>query len=620
MTESAGWAAVRPILPRDEYFRAPIPSQRLMALTQPHIQAARASIARWFDRGVLLAVLLAAGVALSFNEADPDLWGHVQYGRDALTHGLSPTTTYSYIAQGYPWINHEILAELVLAAANDACGGTGLLVLKWLLGIGVVALMILRAWKQRTGLLATATVALLAAVGLANHWTLRPQLFSYVSFTLLLVLLSWCFEGWEGTWQLRWRWRRPGTLDESAPLTCSPERLRFLWLVPILMMLWANAHGGFLAGYCVFVAYLGLRSIEAIGRKGKAAGGLVTRFAIMAAAAGLATFINPYSFQFHTWLYHDLKVPRPEILEWRPPDFTDPADLPFVMLMVLGIFALVASRRQRDFTKLVILGLILWQSLTHLRHVAFFAIAVGLWLPPHVDSALERIGVTKPGASMFDSIGPGVRWASAVALLVAYVVCGGHLYLQLRQLRVDGERYPVAAFAYIGREGLTGRMFVTFNWAQYALAAFGPRHPGEAGILVHVDGRCRTSYSQQMLDEHFDFLMGPVPASMRYRGPESGPVDRERALSHGNPDLILINRNQLPSVEVMERSRRDWTLLYQDSLTQLWGRMSRYGDPASADFIPAERRIIGDEPQRGYAAWPALPKYQPAGRQSPAWQ
>ena len=587
-----------------------------MVLTQPHLSAVSADTARWFDRGVLLAIVLAASVALSFNEADPDLWGHIQYGRDALTSGLPATTTYSYIAEDYPWINHEILAELALAIANDTFGGTGLLLLKAAFGVGVLAMMIWSAVKQRTGLLATAVVVLLAAMGLSNHWTLRPQLFSYVSFTLLLALLSWCFEGWEGTWQLRWPWRKPGTLDESQPLVYSSFRMRFLWLVPILMMLWANAHGGFLAGYCVFVAYLGLRSVEAFCRRGWDAAALVRRFALMAIAAGLATFINPYSFRFHIWLYHDLAVPRPEILEWRAPDFMDPADLPFALLIGLAVVAVAASRRQRDFTQLVILSLILWQSLVHLRHVAFFAIAVGLWLSPHVDSALQRVKVAKPGASMFDSIGMGARWASAVGLAVAYLACGTQLFWQLRELRVDRESYPVSAFQYIGREGLTGRMFVTFNWAQYSLAAFGPRQPGGEGLLVHVDGRCRTSYSQQMLDEHFDFLMGPVPPEMRYRGPDSGPVDRQLALSHGNPDLVLINRNQLPSVEVMQQNRDQWTLLYQDSLVQLWGRMSKYGDPQSPAFIPAERRVLGDEPQRGYVSWPALPKYQPRRSQS----
>ncbi|MEX2173700.1 MAG: hypothetical protein WD872_05015 [Pirellulaceae bacterium] len=590
-----------------------------MVLTQPHVPAARADIARWFDRGVLLAVVLAASVALSYNVADPDLWGHVQYGRDALHSGLPATTTYSYIAEGYPWINHEILAELALAVANDSLGGTGLLLLKALLGVVVLGLILWSAARQRTGLLATAVVALLAALGLSNHWTLRPQLFSYVSFTLLLTLLSWCFEGWEGSWQLRWPWRKPGTLDESQPLVYSSARMRCLWLVPILMMLWSNAHGGFLAGYCVFVAYLGLRSVEAFCRHGWDAGGLVRRFALMAIAAGLATFINPYSFEFHVWLYHDLAVPRPEILEWRAPDFTSPADVPLAMLIGVAVLGLAASRRQRDFTQLVIVSLILWQSLVHLRHVAFFAIAVGLWLPPHVDSALQRVGVTKPGASMFDSIGPGVRWASAVGLAIAYLLCGGQLFWHLHELRVDRESYPVSAFQYIGREGLTGRMFVTFNWAQYALAAFGPRHPGGEGLLVHVDGRCRTSYSQQMLDEHFDFLMGEVPADRRYRGPDSGPVDRQRVLNHGSPDLVLINRNQLPSVQVMEQNRRDWSLLYQDGLVQLWGRMTRYGNPDSPDYIPAERRMLGDEPQRGYVSWPAIPPYQPRGRQSLTW-
>jgi hypothetical protein len=119
-----------------------------------------------------------------------------------------------------------------------------------------------------------------------------------------------------------------------------------------------------------------------------------------------------------------------------------------------------------------------------------------------------------------------------------------------------------------------------------------------------------------MLDEHFDFLMGPVPASMRYRGPDSGPVDRQRALTNGNPDLVLINRNQLPSVEVMQQHRDEWSLLYQDSLVQLWGRMARYGDPSSPDFIPEQRRVLSDEPQRGYVSWPALPSYRPRGRQS----
>src|SRR4051794_32477594 len=145
--------------------------------------------ATWIDRGLVVAVLLSAATALSLNVADPDLWGHIQYGRDALKHGLPATTTYSYIAEGYPWINHEIVAEYALAVVNDVGGGPGLLITKCLLGIAVIGGMMWHARRQGVGLVAMCSLALLVAVTLGNHWSLRPQLASYVSFALLLALL-----------------------------------------------------------------------------------------------------------------------------------------------------------------------------------------------------------------------------------------------------------------------------------------------------------------------------------------------------------------------------------------------------------------------------------------------
>jgi len=75
----------------------------------------------WFDVAILSATLLTCAVALSPSIADPELWGHVQYGRDVLRDGLPAETTYSFTAEGYRWINHENLAELVLALGMDGC-------------------------------------------------------------------------------------------------------------------------------------------------------------------------------------------------------------------------------------------------------------------------------------------------------------------------------------------------------------------------------------------------------------------------------------------------------------------------------------------------------------------
>src|ERR1043165_6720516 len=122
------------------------------------------NLSPWLARGVVVAVGLACAVALSLNVADPDLWGHVQYGRDALAHGLPLTTTYSYVAEGYPWFNHEILAEYALAIVNDWLGGPGLLIGKCLLGLGVIGAIFLRVQRQGASLIAACSLTLLVAI------------------------------------------------------------------------------------------------------------------------------------------------------------------------------------------------------------------------------------------------------------------------------------------------------------------------------------------------------------------------------------------------------------------------------------------------------------------------
>lgn len=603
--------------------------------------SANVDVGAWLDRGMIVAVVVASAVALSLNVADPDLWGHVQYGRDALAQGLPATTTYSYVARGYPWINHEILAEYAMAAIVDALGPSGLLLSKCLLGVAIVGTILGRARRQGAGLIAACSLALLVAIALGNHWSLRPQIASYVCFALLLALLSYCFAGWEGQWRLSlrplsvWLSRIPSlalrvsdgqAAADSQNLTYSVPRLKLLWLGVPLFAVWTNAHGGFLAGLAVFLAYLFFRGCEAYSYKGRQADGLLVRFGLMGAAAVLATGLNPYGLRFHGWLYHDLKVPRPEIVEWRAPELFNAQFLPFWLLLAAAVLALALTRRSRDLTQVAILGLILWQALTHHRHIAFFAIACGWWLPLHWDSLLTRLGIGQrvrseeeekfgwapPESTSFSAgFSPRMQQAFALLLVIAICISAGQLAWRLTTLKVERDIFPVAAFDYIGRRGLTGKMVCTFNWAQYALAAFGPREPGQRGILVHVDGRYRTSYSQEMMDAHFDFLIGNVGPDQRYRDPQSGPFDPTKVLAVGRPDLVLISRQQEPSVEVMRAHASDWVLLYQDGLAQLWGRSSRYDDPQSAYYVPPKEREVGESAQQGWVRWPALPNYAP---------
>ena len=83
----------------------------------------------WLSVFVMFGLLI-----MSRSKADPDLWGHVTYGKEVIRDGyLHPATTWSYAVDDFRWVNHENIAELMLAAADNCAGQTGLLFLKSLL-------------------------------------------------------------------------------------------------------------------------------------------------------------------------------------------------------------------------------------------------------------------------------------------------------------------------------------------------------------------------------------------------------------------------------------------------------------------------------------------------------
>lgn len=555
-------------------------------------------IVTWLTWGT---VLLGTAAALSVNVADPDLWGHVRYGQDMLAEGLAQTTTYSYSAQGYRWINHEILAELSLACAANWGGGVGLMLMKTAIGLVIMGLLLARSLRQGNDFLSTTIPLFLMAATLGNYFCLRPQLGSYLFFTLELALLEWCLEGWGQEFSAS---QVPAGF---SPLGFVRKRLKYLWLGPVIFCLWTNTHGGFLAGLAVWTAILGLRSIEAWLKIGRASDGLILRLGLIVVACILVPVLNPYGAEFLTWLYDDLKVPRPEIVEWRPPRLDDATNLPALALLVLTVVCLLQSKR-KDWTQITVLGLILWQAFSHDRHVPFFALAAGFWIPRYLQEAKNRW--MKSAEEPLPSA--AIQWGTAAGLLVAAGVLTTYLGGKVAAVQVERDVYPVQAAEFITQNHLHGRMVVAFNWAQFALAAWGQPDADGHKIEVDVDGRCRTAYSQAMLDHHLDFLLGESSAKERYRDPESGPFAPELVLEQGAPDLVLISRGQPHASQVMQSHSDKWTLLYRDSIAEVWGFSAKYDDPNSPDYLAVSKRQLKEVQQVGYSPWPAFPATQNA--------
>jgi hypothetical protein len=175
---------------------------------------------------------------------------------------------------------------------------------------------------------------------------------------------------------------------------------------------------------------------------------------------------------------------------------------------------------------------------------------------------------------------------------------------RLSDLPVLRSQYPVDAIQYMVDHRLGGKVVVAFNWAQYALAAMAP------DVTVGFDGRFDTCYPQEAIDVHFDFLLGDVTGP-RERRPDAGPIDGARALDYHQPDMVLLERRYEHCVKVMHaaaaQENSDWSLLYSDAVAELWGRRSRYDDPASPHFLPPAARRFNVPLLEAEFQWPAMP-------------
>jgi hypothetical protein len=511
-----------------------------------------------------VAALAIAAALLARNEVDADLWGHVKYGEALLrTHVLPSVDPYSYTAGTHPWINHEIVAEAVLAWVARF-GGGAIVAWKTVLGLATLAIVAHLGSRGTRGRGSWLFVGVPAVVVMALGWAPRPQVLGYFFFAILLMLLE----------------------TRSLPR---------IGLALPLFSIWANVHGGFLFGLAIFGLAIAVRLVARVRTGGP---GWV-REAGLTAALGVGAFVapmaNPYGFGLYRGIVEELGIPRLQIREWGPLSWTV-LEFPSMNILVLGVVGVLIGRwRLVSIERRVLLIAMLIQAQLHLRHTVFLAIAAVAWLP----GDLEALMPLRWRRLLSDAVGGWRRWGlRAVAAAIAGVALL-LLVARLEGIRVHRRAYPVDAFGFISSRGLEGRMVVPFNWGQYVLFAFHPR------ILVSFDGRYGTVYPAAILDMNFDLWFPPDP-ELRSRPSRQIAYDPARILEVGRPDLVLVDRRNKQGEAVLA-SRGDWTLLYQDLLSQIYGRTATYDVPGAPRYLPPEARVRLETPLEGWAWWPGVP-------------
>jgi hypothetical protein len=499
------------------------------------IQNTRFSLKRTFNInnlwniGTTFLAFSIITILLSRTVADPDLWGHLRFGLDTLQAGtIIQADPYSYLTIGQRWINHEWLAEVLFALAWKAAGALGLILLKMIVGFLMYATLY---WYLRTLQLkhfqAMILVLLLGIPLISFLDAVRPQMFTYLFFALILLIIRQAELG-------KYRW---------------------LWAAPPLMILWANLHGGFLAGLGLLFLWAALHLAVHLH---------AWKQIIPPTLAGiLAILINPYGLDLLTFLFRTATVQRPEIIDWQPLKLVSFYGLIYLLVLMVSIYWLAFSNKPRRPLLLILFGITVLLPWIAARHLPLFYIASLVFISEHAGSAWSK------AKSQMERVQPFPAWIASLPIVMAAALL--ILVFTLKPPRIQIiEDYPIAAVVLLNQSGVSGNLVTEYNWGEYIIWHLGPQ------IKVSMDGRRETIYSNAIYQQNLSFRYGfnDWDALLRQNWTDMALVGKH------NPDYNLLSL--MPG----------WLKIYEDSSSALFvnQRSTLVGSlrKAVADFAPPE--------------------------------
>ena len=410
-------------------------------------------------------------------------------------------------------------------------GAAALQLLKYFMGLATMGLIFMTALRRGADFYSAMWV-LFAISGILDfgYSPVRAQIFTYFFFALSLYLL------------------------ETARIT---KQWKLLWCMIPIQILWCNLHGGFLVGLGLIGFYI---IGEALSRKP------FIPFAFVLVFSSLATLINPYGIEYWTFFIRSLPMPRPELVEWfsvyAAYKYGMLGNFAFIYIIFTIIFLLLLLlwRKPRELTPYIALGLTIFLGLKQQRHICFFLLLAGAYMPVWLAAFLE---VMKSEAVIQRTL-KRIGWKTATLIgiffaliMIVKITSQNPLSLTLpsqpNQDKKFSSYYPLGAINYIKERALSGNLLTEFSWGEYLMWALYPQ------CRVSLDGRYEQVYPESISKEYFDFIF--------YRGNWQGFLNKYP------PDMILIQGSS--KLYAALKKEPGWKQEYYDAGAALFLRQQR---------------------------------------------
>jgi len=492
---------------------------------------------------------IAAFVATLARPNNPDTLWHMAVGRWILAHGAIPDigrfyySTTAGFGYDYAW-----LSQVVLFGAWRWLGGAGIAILNSVVA-GCIFYFLYKVLERNCrNMLVNFVVLGLALMTISVYLSGRPAMFT-VAFVALEIFILSNFVGMSG---------------DSAPRHVADK---LIWSIPLVTVLWANLHPGFMVAPLVILLFLSL-SRDTRAR--------LTLAACLVATA-LAIVINPYGWRLYLMPLETARaLPMLQgLTEWSGVSGWEAVVWgSLVALVTCGL-----SLRRQPIPVIALVALAALAAGVSSRNMPLFGVvavfALGQTLLPVILPVLGRSARFRKFDVRFEHVG-GWFWAVAIPLVLAGAA---RLRVLPTNLEFNFDGYPAAAVRFVENRSSPDNLFVRETWSSYLLWAMPDRK-----LFYDAKG----GFSPEATRDHSELVK-----------PRTGWRD---AADRNGLSTFLLERGSPLAVVLSEAA--DWRREYQDSLAEVFvyaptdsaraGRvLSSTAHPTPMMLARAEERVHG---------------------------
>jgi len=419
---------------------------------------------------VFIACFTGSG---SFLLGDGDTGYHIRAGGIILKDLAVPRhDPFSFITPPLPWTAHEWLSEVVMAIVHKALGIPGIVVFFALLLSTTYWLLFRWIRARRRNILMDLLVMVLVVLSSRIHWLARPHVFSLFLVVLLYQIL----------------------------ILHQEERGNYLYVIPPMMLLWVNLHGGFIIGFLFIGIFLLGYILEyfASAREERPVSVIKGKqLSLVFAASVLAACVNP--FGVHAFLFPFRVVSETYLMnhvqEFLSPDFHGFAPYRYLLLSLIGVLGL--SKARLTVTELIPVLLFTSMSLYSSRYIPLAAIVYAPILSKHGDILIRQSEASwsrllRERSLIYERIEVSAK-GFLIPLLMLVVITA--LSAGKIPIRFPEKTTPTTAIDFLRSNPLQGNMFNNDEIGDYVIYWLYPNYK------VFMDGRS-DMYGESILKEY----------------------------------------------------------------------------------------------------------------------